>query len=102
MDDTGQAMVTVANAVAWAIRPSGTSPDWHRVRLSVVRCFARHLSAYDPSCQSRPPPCLHGGQLPRHPLHLFGGFCGPHPAVRPARSGRPLPVASCEAVISTC
>jgi integrase/recombinase XerD len=54
LEDTGQATVTVANAVSWATRPPGMSPIWHSRRLSVARCLARHLSAYDPCCQVPP------------------------------------------------
>ena len=52
LEASGQATVTAANAVAWATRPAGASPVWHARRLSVARCFARHLSATDPSCQA--------------------------------------------------
>jgi integrase len=54
LEASGQATVTAANAVAWATRPAGASPVWHARRLSVARCFARHLSATDPSCQVPP------------------------------------------------
>ena len=54
LEASGQTTVTAANAVAWATRPAAASPVWHARRLSVARCFARHLSATDPSCQVPP------------------------------------------------
>lgn len=54
LEASGAVTVTVANALAWATRPADASPIWWSRRLSVVRCFARHLSAFDPSCQVPP------------------------------------------------
>jgi integrase/recombinase XerD len=99
LEDTGQATVTVANAVAWAIRPPGTSPIWHSRRLSVVRCFARHLSAYDPSCQVPPADLLPAGNSRATPyIYSEDQICA---LVRAAGTlARPLHAASCQAVIS--
>ena len=41
-------------ALRWATQPAQASPGWWNSRLSVVRCFARHLSALDPSTEVPP------------------------------------------------
>jgi integrase/recombinase XerD len=46
--------VTSELALRWATLPAGASPSWLNSRLSVVRCFARHLSAVDPSTEVPP------------------------------------------------
>ena len=53
LDRDGQDTITVEAALAWACEPATTSPQRAR-RLSVVRCFARHLNALDPRCQIPP------------------------------------------------
>lgn len=53
-DDAGLSTVTVEAALAWARRPDGVSEVWVAQRLSVVRGFARYLSAVDPQAQSIP------------------------------------------------
>ncbi len=37
-----------------ATQPAGADPIWWQRRLSVVRCFARHLKTLDPACQVPP------------------------------------------------
>ena len=54
LERTGAATVTVAAAVAWATQPAGAAPVWWKQRLSVVRCFARHLATLDPACEVPP------------------------------------------------
>jgi len=99
LEASGQTTVTAANAVAWATRPAAASPVWHARRLSVARCFARHLSATDPSCQvppawllparySRAAPYIYTQQQINALVHAAGTL------------GSPLPAASCQAVIS--
>ncbi len=51
LEDAEAATVTTELALVWASAPAGTSLDWHRARLSVVRGFASYLAALDP--QSR-------------------------------------------------
>jgi len=99
LEDTAQATVTVADAVSWAIRPAGTSPIWHSRRLPVVRCFARHLSGYDPSCQVPPAGLLPAGNCRATPcIYSADEICA---LVRAAGTlARPLHAASCQAVIS--
>jgi len=41
-------------ALRWATLPAQASPGWWSSRLSVVRCFARHLSALDPATEVPP------------------------------------------------
>ena len=99
LEDTGQVTVTIANAVSWAIRPSGTSPAWHSRRLSVVRCFARHLSACDPACQVPPADLLPVRNSRATPyIYSEDEICA---LVHAAGTlARPLHAASCQAVIS--
>jgi integrase/recombinase XerD len=57
MDRAGQASLTVRHALDWACSTSA-GPVTRRQRLSVIRCFARHLAALDPSCEVPPPRLL--------------------------------------------
>lgn len=50
----GATSVTTDLALRWATLPIDASPGWWSSRLSVVRCFARHLSAIDPSTEVPP------------------------------------------------
>lgn len=50
----GATRVTCQLALQWATRPASASPGWWRSRLCVVRCFARHLSAFDPHTEVPP------------------------------------------------
>ncbi|MGH3615021.1 MAG: tyrosine-type recombinase/integrase [Pseudonocardia sp.] len=54
LDGIGADIITTEVAVAWATRPAGADPIWWQRRLSVVRCFARHLKTLDPACQVPP------------------------------------------------
>ena len=51
LEEAGASTVTTGLALAWATIPTGTSPDWHRARLSVARGFAAYLAALDPGTQ---------------------------------------------------
>ena len=51
LEEAGASTVTTGLALAWATIPAGTSPDWHRARLSVARSFAAYLAALDPGTQ---------------------------------------------------
>jgi integrase/recombinase XerD len=50
----GATWVTAELALRWATLPAQASPGWWNGRLSVVRCFARHLAAIDPSTEVPP------------------------------------------------
>jgi integrase len=54
LDTTGQTTVTVTAAVAWASEPTEASANHRHRRLGVVRGFARHLAALDPTCEVPP------------------------------------------------
>jgi len=62
LDQRGEELVTVENALAWATVPAG-DVNWWAFRISVVRGFASYLHALDPAHQV-PPSDL----LPRRPL----------------------------------
>jgi integrase/recombinase XerD len=53
MDRAGQARLTTRAALEWACSTPG-GPVTRRQRLSVVRCFARHLASLDPACEVPP------------------------------------------------
>ena len=51
LDEHGEQLVTVENAVTWATLPAAGNPNWWAYRLTCVRGFAKHLHALDPSHQ---------------------------------------------------
>ena len=57
MDRAGQTRLTTRDALEWACSTSGGLVT-RRQRLSVIRCFARHLAALDPACEVPPPGLL--------------------------------------------
>jgi integrase/recombinase XerD len=90
LEGNGHCTVTADAALTWAMAPADATRKYCSKRLSVARCFARYLSAFDPDCQvlplsllrpsaSRPVPYLYSGQdiaalihaagTLRHPLH---------------------------------
>ena len=54
LDRVGDTTITVDNALAWACLPAAGTSSWRGHRLSVVRAFARHLHAIDPTHQIPP------------------------------------------------
>jgi len=58
LDAAGASTVTTELAVAWATQPTGCTPVWWARRLAMVRGFARHLTAIDPSTEVPPPGVL--------------------------------------------
>ncbi len=54
LDSRGLDTVTIDAAIAWAALPPNALSNWHAHRLSVVRCFARHLHVIDPAHQVPP------------------------------------------------
>jgi integrase len=70
MDRAGQTRLTTIGALAWATQTPGTLPVTRRMRLSVVRCFARHLKTLDPGCEV-PPPGLRAATARRPMPYLY-------------------------------
>jgi integrase len=99
LEASGEVTVTAANALAWATRPAGASPVWHSRRLSVARCFARHLSAFDPSCQV-PPAWLLPARYTRVTPYIYTAAQVDALVHAAGTLGAPLLAASCQAVIS--
>lgn len=54
LDERGEQLVTVENAVAWATLPAAGNPNWWAYRLTCVRGFAKYLHALDPDHQVPP------------------------------------------------
>jgi integrase/recombinase XerD len=70
LEDQGHGTVTTEAAMSWAAAPSGVTQAYRNQRLSVARCFARYLSAFDPACQV-PPPGMTGPSRPRPAPYLY-------------------------------
>jgi integrase/recombinase XerD len=49
LEEHGEQTITTATALAWATLPEATGSNWHAHRLSVVRGFAAHVHALDPT-----------------------------------------------------
>lgn len=58
MEDADATHLTTSLAVAWAKQPAEADPCWWGQRLSVVRGFAQHLHAIDPTHEVPPPDVL--------------------------------------------
>ena len=54
--------LTVAVAVGWARQPADADPVWWNERLSIVRGFARYVSAFDPTTEVPPTGLLPPGK----------------------------------------
>ena len=54
LEVAGASRVTIELALAWATEPADADPIWWSRRLSVARCFARHLQAIDPDTEVPP------------------------------------------------
>jgi hypothetical protein len=70
LEDHAYGTVTTEAAMAWAAAPDGVTQHYRNQRLSVARCFARYLSAFDPACQV-PPNGLAGPPRPRPVPYLY-------------------------------
>lgn len=58
LEATGENRVTVENALEWARLPAAGSGSWWAFRLSVVRCFAIYVHAFDSSHEIPPADAL--------------------------------------------
>jgi len=54
MNERGEQTITATSALAWATLPPATESNWHAHRLSVVRGFAAHVHALDPTHEMVP------------------------------------------------
>jgi integrase/recombinase XerD len=54
LEAAGASTVTSELAVAWATKPTGSTPVWWARRLAMVRGFARHMQAFDPDTEIPP------------------------------------------------
>jgi integrase/recombinase XerD len=99
LETSGAVTVTVATALAWATRPADASPIWWSRRLSVVRCFARHLSAFDSCCQV-PPTDLLPPRNARAIPYIYSAHEIDALVHAAGTLAQPLHAASCQTVIS--
>lgn len=70
LEDHAYGTVTTRAAMDWASAPDGVTQYYRNQRLSVARCFARYLSAFDPACEV-PPNGLAGPPEPRPAPYLY-------------------------------
>jgi integrase/recombinase XerD len=70
LEAAGAPRITTELAVAWATLPTGTHPQWWRVRLGIVRGFARYLNTIDPDSEI-PPSDLLSAKRPRATPYLY-------------------------------
>jgi integrase/recombinase XerD len=70
LEAKGASTVTTDLAVEWATGPRQASAWWWQRRLTVVRGFARHLQAFDPTTEV-PPTGLIDAVRPRATPYLF-------------------------------
>jgi integrase/recombinase XerD len=99
LEDHGHSTVTTDAAMSWATAPADTTRTYWNRRLSVARCFARYLSAFDLACQippagpigpseARPAPYLYSPEEIAALIHAAGTLASP------------LQAATCQALIS--
>jgi len=88
LEDHGHSTVTIDAAMSWATAPAGATRTYWNRRLSVARCFARYLSAFDPACQippagligpseARPAPYLYSPEEISALIHAAGTLASP-------------------------
>ena len=70
LEDHGHGTVTTEAVMSWAAAPAGVTQAYQSRRLSVARCFARYLSAFDLACQV-PPTGMTGPSQPRPAPYLY-------------------------------
>ncbi|MGH3125855.1 MAG: hypothetical protein ACRDND_33175, partial [Streptosporangiaceae bacterium] len=61
-EDRGAVTVTSEDALAWAVLPGRDASRWQRMRLSVIRGFARYLATIDPDAEVPPSGVLPAGR----------------------------------------
>ena len=54
IESEGATTFSIELALRWSMLPSESDPGWWWCRLSIIRCFARYLSAIDPSTEVPP------------------------------------------------
>ena len=99
LEARGATTITIADALAWAVLPAGTSPAWQAIRLGAVRGFAACLHGTDPSVQGPPAGLIRRGNDRATPcLYSDAGIS----AIIAAAAGlRPrFRAATCQALIS--
>lgn len=101
MESEGTARITSELALRWATLPAEATPGWWRSRLCVVRCFARHVSALDPTTEVPPTdlfPRVNAGSARATPyLYSATELAALLAAARSIRS--PLAAATCETLL---
>jgi integrase/recombinase XerD len=99
LEDAGAATVTVEAALAWAVRPAGAAPVWHKHRLSTARGSAAYLKTLDSACQV-PPRRLLAGPAERVAPYLYSQEEIAALVQAAGTLARPLQAATYQALIS--
>lgn len=89
LQSVGAETITTEHALRWATMPSGTSPTYWQLRLSVVRGFARYLHTIDPTAEVPPSgvlPAATGGRRPTPYVYCDDEIAGLMAAARRWRS----------------
>lgn len=101
VESQGGGRITTELALRWARLPGSATPGWWRSRLCVARCFARHMSAIDPSTEVPPLDVLppFGAASARATPYLYSEaeIVALMTAARSVRSV--IPAATCETLI---
>ena len=98
LEANGADTITTAAALAWTTLPPNGASDWWAQRLAVVRGFARHLHAIDPTHEVPPPGLLPGRSHRATPfLYSDADIAALMAAARGFRS--PLRVATFETLV---
>ena len=98
LEANGADTISTAAALAWATLPPNGASDWWAQRLAVVRGFARHLHAIDPTHEVPPPGLLPGRSHRATPfLYSDADIAALMAAARGFRS--PLRVATFETLV---
>lgn len=98
VESEGAATLTTELALRWAMLPSESDPGWWWCRLSIVRCFARYMSAIDPSTEIPPMGLLTKGDRRATPyLYSDAEIVSLLAAARTMRNA--LTAATCETLI---
>jgi integrase/recombinase XerD len=98
-DRAGQRRITTAAALQWASEPQAASPQYRRMRLSVVRGFARHLHTLDPTSEI-PPADLIVAPAQRKPPYLYSSVEIAALVHAAGTLAAPLPSAGMQALVS--
>lgn len=98
LEAAGAERITLELAIEWATLPHDVQPAWWSQRLSVVRCFAKHLAATDARTEI-PPTDVLSARPRRTAPHLYSAEEITSLMVEAAKIQRPLRACTYETLI---